>query len=154
MDIEIKLLPLVDMDGILTEAERKRIIKRLHTILSWVGSHIPEKSMVRGEPLNLRKTVLDLALKEKLTKDDLECAKLLAESLYENEKDLEKEIVSGEISEEKALELLDEARGLLRAIKELEDLEDRSQKLDAKDTLLAKVDDEMRWKHFIDKLKK
>jgi hypothetical protein len=154
MDITIELLPLVDMDGVLTEGERKRIIKRLHTILSWVGSQIPEKNVVCGENFNLRETVMDLILKEELTREDLECARLLAKDLLKDEKDLENEIISGDITEEEALELLDEARGLLRAIRELENLEDRRKKIEAKDTLLAKVDDEARWRHYIDKLKK
>jgi RNA processing factor Prp31 len=154
MGMEIELLPLVDMDGILTKDERKRIIKRLHTILSWVGSQIPEKNDICGEHFNLRETVMDLVLKEELTKEDIECAKLLAQDLIKDEKDLEEEIIGGDITEEEALELLKEARGLLRAIRELENLEDRAKKIEAKDTLLNKVDDELRWKHFIDKLKK
>ena len=103
MGMEIELLPLVDMDGILTEGERKRIIKRLHTILSWVGSQIPEKNEMSGEHFNLRETVMDLVLREELTKEDLECAKLLAQDLIKDEKDIEKEITSGDISEEEAL---------------------------------------------------
>ena len=154
MDMKIELLPLVDMDGILTQAERKRIIRRLHSALSWVGSRIPEEGVVCGHYLDLREAVIDLISKEELTKDDIECAKFLAENLSERESDLETEIIHGEISEEEALRLLDEARGLLRAIQELEDLEDRGQKIHAKDTLLARVDDEKRWKYFIDKLKK
>lgn len=152
--MKIELLPLVDMDGVLTKDERKRIIKRLHSILAWVGSQIPPDQVVYGEPLNIRDAVIKLISKEKLTKDDIECAKYLAKRLSEREFDLEKEIIHGDISEKEALALLDEARGLLRAINELENLKDRNKKIDAKDTLLAKIDDELRWKHFIDKLKK
>ncbi len=154
MDMKIELLPLVDMDGILTEDERKRIIKRLHSALSWVGSRIPEEGVVCGHYVDLRDAVMDLISKKDLTHDDIECAKFLSDNLLEREADLEKEIIHGEITEEEAIELLDEARGLLRAIQELENLEDRGQKLQAKDTLLARVDDQKRWKYFIDKLKK
>jgi hypothetical protein len=154
MDMKIELLPLVNMDGILTQEERKRIIKRLHSALSWVGSRIPKDGQICGEYLNLREAVIDLISKEKLTNEDIQCAKFLAENLSEREADLETEIIQGEITEEEAMKLLDEARGLLRAIRELEDLEDRGQRLQAKDVLLAKVDDEKRWKYFIDKLKK
>jgi hypothetical protein len=154
MGMKIELLPLVDMDGILTQEERKRIIQRLHSALSWVGSRIPEEGVVCGQYVDLREAVIDLISKENLSHDDIECAKFLSENLLEREADLEKEIIHGKISEEEALKLLDEARGLLRAIQELENLEDRGKKLQAKDTLLARVDDQKRWKYFIDKLKK
>jgi hypothetical protein len=154
MNMKIELLPLVDMDGILTQKERKRIIKRLHSALSWVGSRIPKEGVVCGEYVDLREAVIDLISKEELTKDDLECAKFLSDNLLDREADLEDEIIHGKITEEEALALLEEARGLLRAIQELENLEDRGKKLQVKDTLLARVDDEKRWKYFIDKLKK
>jgi hypothetical protein len=154
MDMEVKLLPLVDMDGVLTEAERKRIIKRLHAILSWVGSQIPREQEIMGEQLNLRETVLELISKEDLTKDDIVGAKMLAKILEEREMDLEREIATGDISEDEALLLLEEARGLLRAIVELRTIDDPKRKVDAKDLLLAKVDDEKRWQFFMHKLKK
>ena len=138
MDIKIELLPLVDMDGVLSKEERKRIIKRLHSILAWVGSQIPQDQEVCGEQLNLRDTVIKLVSKETLTKEDLDCAKYLAQHLSERESDLENEIISGEITEEEALELLKEARGILRAIEELRNLEDRNKKIDAK---ICKVED-------------
>jgi beta-phosphoglucomutase-like phosphatase (HAD superfamily) len=154
MNMKIELLPIVDMDGVLTKDERKRIIKRLHSILAWVGSQIPQDQVICGETLSIRDAVIQLTSKEDFTKEDIECAKFLAQSLSDRELDLEKEIIHGDISEKEALNLLEEARGLLRAINELENLEDRNKKLAARDTLLAAVDDEMRWKHYIDKLKK
>jgi beta-phosphoglucomutase-like phosphatase (HAD superfamily) len=154
MDMKIELLPLVDMDGVLTKDERERIIKRLHTILAWVGSRIPQDQVICGETLNLREAVIRLISRDSYSKEDIEWANYLAECLTEREQNLEKEIIHGDISEDEALELLEEARGLLRAIDELENLEDRNKRLEAKDTLLAQVDDEMRWKHYIDKLKK
>jgi hypothetical protein len=154
LDIEIELLPLVDMDGVLTETERKRILKRLHTILSWVGSQIPKEQKILGEQVNLRQLVLELISKRSLSKDDIVGAKMLAQILEEREMDLEREITDGDISEDEALLLLEEARGLLRAIVELRTIDDPKRKTNAKDLILAKVDDEKRWQYFMHKLKK
>jgi beta-phosphoglucomutase-like phosphatase (HAD superfamily) len=122
MASRFEMLPLVDMDGILTEDERARIIKRLHSMLSWVGSIIPDKEMISGEPVDLRKTISELIRKSELTKEDLKNARILAKGISERERDLEGTIVHGDITEEEALELLDEARGLLRATEELSNI--------------------------------
>jgi hypothetical protein len=153
MAVKFELLPLVDMDGILSEDERKRIIARLHSILSWVGSSIPEKEVIRGKQIDLRKIILELISKPKLTKEDIEKAHVLAKGIEERERYLEEIIIHGDISEEKALELLEEARGLLRAMEELRSLEERPVAIEAKVTLLKKIDDEKRWRAFLGKLK-
>lgn len=153
MGHRFEMLPLVDMDGILTEDERARIIKRLHSMLSWVGSIIPDKEMILGEPIDLRKTISELIRKSELSRDDLEKARILAKGISERERDLEGTIVHGDITEEEALELLEEARGLLRAIEELSNIQERGKAIKVKEELLRKVDDEKRWKKFIDKIK-
>ena len=153
MNVKFQLLPLVDMDGILTEDERRRIIKRLHSMLSWVGSSVPEREIIQGRHIDLRKMVVELISKPRLTREDLEKARVLAEGIAERERYLEEVIIHGDITEEEALQLLEEARGLLRAIEELRNIQERKKALETKETLLSKVDDEKRWKEFLDKLK-
>ncbi|MEE9150995.1 MAG: DUF5788 family protein [Thermoplasmata archaeon] len=153
MDIEFELLPLVNMDGILTEGERKRIIKRLHSILSWVGSIIPEKEEIQGRQIDLRKTITELITKPELTIKDIEKAKVLASGIAERERYLEEVIIHGDITEEEALQLLEEARGLLRAMEELRNIRGKRKAIEAKETLLSKVDDEKRWSRFLGKIK-
>lgn len=153
MDIEFELLPLVNMDGILTEDERKRIIKRLHSILSWVGSIIPEKEKIQGRQIDLRKTITELITKPELTLKDIEKAKVLASGIAERERYLEEVIIHGDITEEEALQLLEEARGLLRAMEELRNIREKRKAIEAKETLLSKVDDEKRWSRFLGKIK-
>lgn len=153
MNVKFELLPLVDMDGILTEDERRRIIKRLHSLLSWVGSIIPEKEVIRGRQINLRKIVTELISKPELTRADIEKARDLAKGIAERERYLEEVITHGDITEEKALELLEEARGLLRAMEELRNIQEKRKAIEAKETLLSSVDDEKRWKQFLDKIK-
>ena len=153
MGIEFELLPLVDMDGILTEDERRRIIKRLHSMLSWVGSSIPEKEVIQGRQIDLRKIVLELISKPKLTRDDIEKARILAKGIAERERYLEEVIVHGDITEEEALLLLEEARGLLRAMEELKNIRERAEAIKTKEVLLSKVDDERRWRRFLDRIK-
>ena len=153
MGIKLELLPLVDMDGILTEDERRRIIKRLHSMLAWVGSLIPEEEVIKGEQVDLRKTVSELISKPELSKEDIDKARVLARGLAERERDLEDTISQGDITEEKAMELLKEARGLLRAMEELRSVRDRTKAMETKEMLLSKVDDEKRWKQFLNKIK-
>lgn len=153
MGLEFELLPLVDMDGVLTEDERKRIIKRLHSMLSWVGSSIPEKEVIQGKEIDLREMVLELISKPELTREDIEKARILARGIAERERYLEKVIIHGDISEEEALQLLEEARGLLRAMEELRNIREKSKAIETKEMLLSKVNDIKRWKQFLGKIK-
>ncbi len=153
MGTRFEMLPLVNMDGILSEDERARIIKRLHSMLSWVGSIIPDKEVISGEPVDLRTAISELIRKSELSREDLEKARILAKGISERERDLEGTIVHGDITEEQALELLEEARGLLRAVEELSNIQERGKAIKIKEELLGKVDDEKRWKKFIDKIK-
>jgi len=153
MNAKFQLLPLVDMDGILTEDERRRIIKRLHSMLSWVGSSVPEREFIQGKTIDLRKMVMELISKARLTKEDLEKASVLAKGIAERERYLEEVIIHGDITEEEALQLLEEARGLLRAMEELRNVQERKKAIETKETLLNKVDDEKRWQRFIGKIK-
>ncbi len=153
MHKKFEMLPLVDMDGILTEDERRRIIKRLHMMLSWVGSTIPEKEVIQGKSLDLRKIISEFISKPEITKADIQRARLLARGISEREHFLEEVIIHGDISEEEALLLLEEAKGLLRAMEELENIQDRAKAIKAKETILKRVDDEKRWQQFVDKVK-
>ena len=103
--------------------------------------------------LRLRKVVSELITKPKLTPEDIEKAWLLARGIAKRERYLEEVIVKGNISEERALELLDEARGLLRAMEELENIRERSKIIEEKMALMGQVDDEKRWKEFLDRVK-
>ncbi len=153
MGIKYELLPLVDMDGILTEDERRRIIKRLHSLLSWVGSIIPEREIIQGQEVDLRKIVAELISKPGLTREDIEKARILARGIAERERYLEEIIIHGDITEGEALKLLEEARGLLRAMEEMKNIQESGKAIEVKETILSKVDDEKRWKEFLDKLK-
>ncbi len=153
MGHRFEMLPLVDMDGILTEEERARIIKRLHSMLSWVGSIIPEKEVISGQSVDLRKTISEFLRKPELSKEDLKKARILANGISARERDVEGTIIHSDITEEKALELLEEARGLLRAIEELSNIQERGKAIKVKEDILSKIDDEKRWKKFTEKLK-
>lgn len=153
MGIKYELLPVVDMDGVLSEDERRRIIKRLHSLLTWVGSIIPEKEIIQGKEIDLRKITAELISKPELTREDIEKARILARGIAERERYLEEIIIHGDITEEEALKLLEDARGLLRAMEEMKNIQERSKTIEAKETIMSKVDDEKRWKKFLDKLK-
>ncbi len=151
---EVELLPLVDMDGILEEEERRRIIKRLHSMLAWVGSVIPVKEIIRGKQIDLRRTIKELITKPVLSRDDIEKARILAKGIAERERYIEEVIIHGDITEEQAIQLLEEARGLLRAMEDLKGIREKGKAIEAKEILLKKVDDEKRWKQFLDGIKR
>lgn len=149
----IKFVPLVDHDGVLTEDERGRILARLHSLLSWVGSSIPLEEIIDGEKVDVRETVAEFISKKELTKEDIKKAQSLASLLLSKERDLEERIASGDISEDRALELLEEARGLMRAVQELKNTRNKAEAEANKKILLNKVDDEKRWQKFLEDVK-
>ena len=118
-----------------------------------MGSIIPEKEKIQGRQIDLRKTITELITKPELTLKDIEKAKVLASGIAERERYLEEVIIHGDITEEEALQLLEEARGLLRAMEELRNIREKRKAIEAKETLLSKVDDEKRWSRFLGKIK-
>ncbi len=149
----IKFIPLVDHDGVLTEDERRRIIARLHALLSWVGSSIPREEIIDGKKVDVREAVAEFISKKELTSEDLSKAQSLASLLLSKERDLEEKIARGDISEDKALELLEEARGLMRAVQELKNTRNKAEAEVNKEILMKKVDDEKRWQKFLEEVK-
>lgn len=146
---KFKVPPLVNYDGILSKEERKRILARIHSLLYWVGHPIPDEEIIGKKRVRIRDIVFNLVVKDKLTDEDVENAQLLVKELEKKEKSLEAVIAHGNISEEDAIRLLDEACGLLRAIDNLRNIKSLRRAQLEKEMLMRKVEDEKRWRDFI-----
>jgi hypothetical protein len=148
MTIEIKMKPLVDYDGVLTNEERKKILNRLESAFNWLGASIPKKVEIDGETFKLREEMHNLIMKPELTStENKRIVKLI--STLEIHKDFLKNMVQEEeISEEEAMEISNQICGILRAVHELREIVKKSSKskaLNAKSELMKEIEDKKRW---------
>jgi hypothetical protein len=136
----------------LTENERLAIISRVHSLLFWVGKFIPQHEIVEGRQIDLRDIIFQFISKENPSPEDIQGAKELADLLEVKARALEKQLNVHEVTRADAYKLLDEICGLLRAVDELRNSHGETAKYQ-KTALMAKVNDERRWLHFVDQLK-
>ena len=145
--------PLVDYDGVLDEKERRRILARVDSMFSWVGAAIPKEIEVDGEKIPLRGTIKELIMKDKLDPESRDRISKLLRALHKREESLKDLIREGDITEDQAVDIYDEIKGIVRALSKLRKLESGEDTGDTdveKQTLMKKVDDEKRWKKFLD----
>jgi hypothetical protein len=145
--------PLVDYDGVLDEKERRRILARVDSMFSWVGAAIPREIEVDGERIPLKGTIEELIMKKELDRESRARISKLLRALHRKEESLKDLIRDGDITEDQAVEIYDEIKGIVRALSKLRKLESGEDPGDAdveKQTLMKKVDDEKRWKKFLE----
>ena len=156
MTMEIKMKPLVDYDGVLSNEERKMILSRLESAFSIVGASIPEKITINGETFKLRKELRDLIMKKELTiTENKHIEKLIA--TLENQQKFLKHVVQREaITEQEAMDISDKICGIIRAVQELREIIKKAPKakaMDAKSELMRDVEDQKRWIKYTKKVK-
>ncbi len=139
---------LCDGDGNLTEADRKEIIGRIHSLVYWVGKLIPEEYEVGGRVIELRNVVYNYIDKQNPTEKDREDALALAEALKIRAEELESEIKSDELTRPHACEIMNEIRGILRAVDDLRFVGGKEAGI-KRIELLKKVNDAKRWEKFV-----
>jgi len=140
----------VNWDGILEAGERRRILARIHSALGAVGARIPDAIDVGGKRLRLKDAVFTYLDKERLSAEDLEAVDNLSSALRERVARLEGSIAGDDISESRAIELMREVLGILRALDHLRKLGADPKKANlARATLMERVDDEKRWLAFL-----
>jgi len=148
--------PLVDYDGVFTREERKRILSRLDSMFNWVGAAIPDEMELEGERVNLRGTIEDLVMKDELDRKDRRRITGLIRALRKREKGMKEMIRKGDISEERAVEIYDDLKGIVRAVSKLRRLyegEDDDDEPMEKSALMRRVNDERRWKKYLDRVR-
>jgi len=132
----------------LSEAERARILARLHMNLSWVGVKVPETIEVDGRQMPLRSTLDRYIFDDHLDEEELAAAKWLQRSLERRARELEKELAHDEMSRAQAEELMQSTIGILRAVEELKGLRDGAEFEHRRAEVMQEVDDAVRWRRF------
>ncbi len=132
----------------LTDAERARILARLHMNLSWVGVKVPDAIEVDGRQVPLRSTMERFLFDDHLDEEERAAAGWLQRSLERRASELEREIAHDDMSRQQAEELLQRTIGILRAIESLKGLSDRTEFEYRRKAVMQEVDDAQRWRKF------
>jgi hypothetical protein len=143
----------VDGRRLLAKEERDRMIATIHSMVFWVGVLIPEWELVGDKEIELRETVYRLSTKDELTPEDLRRIDDLVALLTERERELERRLAHDPMTVDAAKALLEEIRGLLKAIDDLRSAETDEHASVGKDEVLSRMDDARRWKEFVESIK-
>jgi hypothetical protein len=138
----------------LTEEERARILRRLHSALGWVGVKIPEEALLRGKRVELKDLVDRYVFDDFI--DDEERAEVaeLMDMIEERADFLEDELRAKDMTRAEAERMFSQAMGLCRAVDELEHLEDADEWELKHRSVIEQVDDMKRWDKFTKKVYK
>lgn len=143
----------VDGRRLLTKEERDRMFATIHSMVFWVGVLIPEWELVGDHEVELRETVFRLTTKDHLAPEDLERIDGLVTLLNAREKELERKLAHDPMTVDAAKALLEEIRGLLKAIDDLRSAETDERASVGKEEVLSRMDDARRWKEFVESIK-
>jgi len=143
----------VDGRRLLTQEERDKMMATVHSMVFWVGVLIPEWELVGGHEVELRETVYRLTTKEHLTDEDIQRIDSLTQLLGVREKALERKLAHDPMTVDAAKALMEEVRGLLKAIDDLRLAETEDHASVGKDDVMARIEDARRWKDFIEQIR-
>ncbi|MFQ6120329.1 MAG: DUF5788 family protein [Methanosarcinales archaeon] len=144
---------------IISEKERELFLDDLHRYLVWVGEKIPDQVKLDGKVLNLHELIWRFINKKKLSDKELEYIDKLIPLLEHKEKQDERLLETSPLICDEAEQIHDEAAGLIRAIMDLKDIEDRTikdyKKFDTEEKRERdnKVEDARRWLNFLKQIK-
>lgn len=137
----------------LTDDERERMVSTLHSLVYWVGVLVPEYELVGDHEIELRDIVYRLTTADHLSEEDVARIERLIGRLKQREKELERKLAHDPMTMDAAKALLEEARGLLKAIDELRSAESEDHASVRREEALARVRDARRWHDFIESVK-
>ena len=138
---------------LVTEEERERMIATLHSLVFWVGVLVPEYELLGDHEIELRETVYRLTTADQLTDEDIDRIERLVGQLKMREREVERELAHGPMTVDAAKALLEEARGLLKAIDELRSAESEDHASVRKAEVMARARDARRWHDFIESVR-
>lgn len=142
----------VDARRFLTPDERARMLAQIHSLVYWVGVLVPNHEVVRGEEIDLRQIVFNLTTKDDLTDEEAQEVQTLIIALKDKEHSLEGSLAHDPLTYDAAKAMLEETRGLLKAIDDLRAVETPEKAEVAKQAVLAKVQDARRWQKFVEQI--
>ncbi|WP_406655603.1 DUF5788 family protein [Methanolobus sp. ZRKC2] len=121
-------------DSEISERERNKLLNNLHKRLFWVGEQIPSKIMLDGKEVNLHEVVWEIVNKRKYSPEDLDNIQIFLDLLYEKEKECERQLEEGNLTEKEAKDIFNETAGLMRAIMDLQELAEPSKNMHCNET--------------------
>lgn len=143
----------IDGRRLLTEEERGRMMATIHSMVFWVGVLIPEWELVGDKEVELRDTVFRLTTKDDLSPEDIKRIDDLVAVLTTRERELEKKLAHDPMTVDAAKALLEEIRGLLKAIDDLRSAETDEHASVGRNEVLSRMEDAKRWKEFVERIK-
>jgi hypothetical protein len=139
-----------DARRLLTEEERHRMMSTIHSMVFWVGVLVPEYEMLDEHRVELRDQVFRLVTKEHLTEGDRAEIEALIASLKQKEHDLEHNLEHDPMTVQAGKALMEEIRGLLKAIDELRTAESEDTANVGAREVMSRVEDARRWHRFVE----
>jgi hypothetical protein len=136
----------------LKEADRLKILSRIHSMLYWLGKFIPEEELLEGQNVRLREVIFNYVSKPNPTPDEVEGALSLASALERKARELETELRTKQMTKGHAPVRLDEICGLLRGVEDIRRSRGAEAQIRAA-TLMSRVKDERRWLEFVKEIR-
>lgn len=132
--------------------DRAKMLAMIRSPLFWVGRTIPEKEIIDGEKIELRKTVFRYISKEKPSPDEVGGALALAKKLELKARELEDRLKNEALTRTEAERILDHILGLKRAADELRKRSGGGADIGSA-ARTASVEDHRRWRDFVRNVK-
>jgi hypothetical protein len=126
--------------------QRKQLLERVDREGSTVGSSIPERIEVQGEPVELREFVFEVKRRETVPASERERVKRAKKELRRERLARRQTIEAGDVSYERGRELANSIHGIDRALNALESLEPTDLEAEASAQETA---DRKRWFNFL-----
>ncbi len=126
--------------------QRKQLLERVDREGSTVGSSIPERIKVQGEPVELREFVFEIKRRETVPASERERVERAKKQLRRERLARRQTIEAGDVSYERGRELADSILGIDRALNALESLEPTDLEAEASAQETA---DRKRWFNFL-----
>ncbi len=134
----------------ISDNERNMLLNRLHRPLFWVGENIPREVEIEGKKVKLHEIIWEIVNKTLFSKADIKNIDHFLSLLKEKECEYERALERDDISYEEARNLFNETAGIMRAIMDLTQIEEETQRKRSQDTKHACEDvEEKEWKHLV-----
>ncbi|WP_370573477.1 DUF5788 family protein [Methanomethylovorans sp.] len=134
----------------ITDNERNMLLNRLHRPLFWVGENIPREVEIEGKKVKLHEIIWEIVNKTLFSKADIKNIDHFLSLLKEKEREYERALERDDISYEEARNLFNETAGIMRAIMDLTQIEEETQRKKSQDTKHVCEDvEEKEWEHLV-----
>lgn len=138
----------------ISDNERNMLLNRLHRPLFWVGENIPREVEIEGKKVKLHEIIWEIVNKTRFSEADIKNVDYLLSLLKEKEHESERAIGHDDISYEEARNLFNETAGIMRAIMDLTQAEEKSQRKRSRDAKhVCEGVEEKEWEHLVKEIR-